>query len=276
MRSVQKTSPPIKSLAAALLAILVVATFAVRGEDAKQEKETPKTEKKAASRLISLSKEHSIWIDVKRKIVVVDGEVAVREGALEMFACPKGTKEHESVIAVHCNGQLIHAGLLAVGAKQGHPVRFDPKYEPATGTAIDIWILWQDDEGRHRVRAQDWVQDVKTEKALQHDWVFGGSGFWTDETDGKKYYHADAGDLICVSNFSTAMLDLPVESSQANDARLYVAFTEKIPPRGTKIRMVLSPKKGVKDQAKKGVEKKASEASNTDDSAKGSPAKTDQ
>jgi xanthine dehydrogenase molybdopterin-binding subunit B len=30
-----------------------------------------------------------------------------------------------------------------------------------------------------------------------------------DEDDGKKYYSADAGDVICVSNFPTAMLDIP-------------------------------------------------------------------
>lgn len=196
----------------------------------------------ATPRLVKLSKEHSIWVDAKRKLVVVDGEIAMREGPLEMFACPKGTKEHESVIAVHCNGQLIHAGLLAVGAKADHPVKFNPKYVPASGSIIDILILWEDDKGRHKVRAQEWVLDVETKKPMKHDWVFGGSGFWTDETTGKKYYHADAGDLICVSNFSTAMLDLPIESSQANDGLLYSAFTERIPPRGTKVRLVLTPR----------------------------------
>jgi hypothetical protein len=179
---------------------------------------------------------------VKRKLVIVDGEVAMREGPLEMFACPKGTKEHESVVAVHCNGQLIHAGLLAVGATHEHPVQFNPKYVAAAGSIIDILILWEDEEGRHKVRAQDWVMDAATKKPMTHNWVFGGSGFWTDETTGKKYYHADAGDLICVSNFSTAMLDLPIESSQANDGLLYTANTERIPPRGTKVRLVLTPR----------------------------------
>ena len=39
------------------------------------------------------------------------------------------------------------------------------------------------------------------------------------------------------------MMDLPVPSSQSNDALLYHAFTEKIPPIGTRVRMVLTPKK---------------------------------
>lgn len=214
----------------------------IRAQDDKPDASADSTTK-AAPRLVKLSKDHSIWVDATRKLVVVDGEVAMREGALEMFACPKGTKEHESVIAVHCNGQLIHAGLLAVGAKADHPVRFNPEYVAASGSIIDILILWEDEKGRHKVRAQDWVMDAETKEPMKHDWVFGGSGFWTDETTGKKYYHADAGDLICVSNFSTAMLDLPIESSQANDGLLYSAFTERIPPRGTKVRMVLTPRK---------------------------------
>jgi hypothetical protein len=38
------------------------------------------------------------------------------------------------------------------------------------------------------------------------------------------------------------MLDLPVESSQANAALLFQANTELVPPKGTKVRMVLTPK----------------------------------
>lgn len=200
-------------------------------------------------RLIKLAKDHEVWVDPQRKLVVVDGEVAMREGALEMFACPKGTKEHESVIAVRSNAQLVHAGLLAVGAVAGQPVRFDPEYTPATGTTIDILVLWQDDDGRHKVRAQEWIKDAKSGEAMQHDWVFGGSGFWTDPATGEKYYHADGGDFICVSNFSTATLDLPIESSQTNSALLFSAFTERIPPRGTKVRLVLIPRLDKKSQA---------------------------
>ncbi len=215
-------------------------------------------------RLIKLAKDHAVWIDMQRKLVVVDGEVAARDVGLEMFACPKGTKEHESVIAVQSNAQLVHAGLLAVGAVAGHPVQFDPKYVSATGTTVDIYILWQDDEGKHKVRAQEWVKDIKTGEEMKHDWVFGGSGFWTDQATGEKYYHADGGELICLSNFSTATLDLPIESSQANNALLFSAFTERIPPRGTKVRLVLIPR----------LEKKPQEAPKKDAAEPAAPAKT--
>ncbi len=41
-----------------------------------------------------------VWLDTKNKRVVLEGEVCLREGQLEMFACLKGTKEHESIVAV--------------------------------------------------------------------------------------------------------------------------------------------------------------------------------
>jgi hypothetical protein len=39
------------------------------------------------------------------------------------------------------------------------------------------------------------------------------------------------------------MLDLPIESSQANGELLFQAFTANIPPKGTKVRLVLIPRK---------------------------------
>ena len=50
------------------------------------------------------------------------------------------------------------------------------------------------------------------------------------------------GDLICVSNFPTATLDLPIESSQSNEALLFEAFTGRVPPRGTQVDLIFSAK----------------------------------
>ena len=52
---------------------------------------------------------HRLWVDLKKRHVVVDGTVCLREGQLEMFACPKGTKEHEAIVAIDCPAQFLHA-----------------------------------------------------------------------------------------------------------------------------------------------------------------------
>jgi hypothetical protein len=216
---------------------------AADGEDSRQAPPPKRALSQDPPGMKRLSPNYDAWIDPENKRVVVDGAVCLREGPLEMFACLRHTKEHESLVAVDCQAYLVHAGLLAVGAKQGAPAKFQPKYMPATGTEVEITIVWTDSKGAvHRDRAQDWIQDAKTGKAMQSNWVFAGSGFWEDDRTGEKRYLAEQGDFICISNFPSATLDLPVESSQSNDSLLFRAFTDHIPPLGTRVRLVLTPK----------------------------------
>ncbi len=204
--------------------------------------EPKKTLSKDPPGMKRLQPDADVWIDPKNKRVVMDGVVSLRAGTLEMFACLRGTKEHESIVAVDTKAFPVHAALLAVGAKPGSPVRFQPKYQPATGTPIDITMIWKDEKGKeHHARAQDWVRNLRTHKPIDFTWVFAGSGFYADE-EGHKHYQAEGGDFICVSNFPSAMLDVPVESSQGTADLQFEAFTEHIPPRGTKVRLVLTPR----------------------------------
>jgi hypothetical protein len=208
--------------------------------------------KDAVSGIVRMTKDYDLWIDPKRKLVIVDGQVCLREGQLEMFACPKGSKEHESIVAVNCKAQFVHAALEAIGAQAGKPVSFDPTYQPASGPIVDVYVLWQDAAGKkNRVRAQEWIKELKSDKAMTHPWVFAGSAVWTEETTGQRYYQADGGDFICVSNFPTAMLDVPVASSQANESLSFAAWTERIPALGTKVRLVLIPQLEKKNDSKK-------------------------
>ena len=192
-----------------------------------------------------------IWLTKDRKSVVIQTMVCQREAALELFACLLNSKEHESVLAVPVKAFYVHAGLLATGAKSGTPVSWDPKYTPPTGTEIEITVLWKDAEGKvQKARAQDWVRDASTGKAMTHPWVFAGSQMYKDQESGKESYVADStGELICVSNFPSATLDVPIESSDSNAALLFEAFTERIPDLGTPVTMVLTPKQDSKASA---------------------------
>ena len=196
-----------------------------------------------ADQLQKLDPEKPVWLDRQNKQVVVQGQVCARDVPLELFACLKDTKEHEAVITCDAKAITIHAGLLASGAVAGNPVKFAPKYEPATGTEIEVSVAYKDPSGKViTVPAQQWIIDNKTNKPMTAPWVFGGSYFWVDETTGEKIYQAEGGDFICVSNFSTAMLDLPISSSSANDALLFKANTPEIPALGTPVTLILKPK----------------------------------
>ena len=69
-------------------------TLAGNAEPEKQTIEIPATWKR-------LGKKEEIWIDTKAKEVIIAGIVCLDQGPLEMFICPEGTKEHESVISAN-------------------------------------------------------------------------------------------------------------------------------------------------------------------------------
>lgn len=262
----------------------------------------------ASSEPVSLNKSGTVQLDLKGKRLLIKSEVVLREGLLEMLACLKQTKEHEAILSVDAKAQVIHAGLIALGAEAGSPAKFVPDYKAASGQGINVFVNWTDAEGKlHRAFAQSWIRhatrryftqkiemlpkglkltqdndlkwddrnkellwygtmteaqrdmllklspDAPFQKAIrslfdqsqirQMDarWVFAGSGFNVDSATGEKYYLAESGDLICVANFSTATIDLSIESSATNDGLMFEAYTERIPPVGTKVTIELVP-----------------------------------
>jgi hypothetical protein len=212
-----------------------------------------------ANGIVYLSPQHDLWIDKKMHAVAMTGKIAVRQGNLEMLACPQGTKEHESIVAVATKAAPVHAALLFLGAKPGHPSKFDDKFHPASGPEVQVLIRWTDTKGeKHEADGRTWIRNVKTGKSLEYPWVFGGSGFQVDPDTHEKYYNADGGDFICVANFPTAMMDLPIESPKAWEEHLFEPFTDRIPPKDTAVELVLIPKLDKSDKPRdKPIEKPA-------------------
>ncbi len=189
-----------------------------------------------------LSRTDEIWLDLPGKRVIVGGKVALSSGELEVFACPELSKEHEAVVATKCPARLVHAALLAIGLEPGGPAKFVPEYVPAHGSKVNVRVRWTDADGKVQERpAREWVRNTQTDKELDVDWVFVGSSFWRDPVDGTDHYEADAGDMICLSNFPSAMLDVPLASSDSNEELMFEAFEGRVPPHGTPVELILSP-----------------------------------
>ena len=188
----------------------------------------------------------SLWFDAKNHRVILRAKVVLRDGPLEHLLCLNGTKEHEAILATGAAPKSIHAALLLTGAEPGHPVRFLPKFEPPTGTAMKIELEWNTDGKSLSADARNWVFDERKKKVLETDWVFAGSTIVEHPFTKKPYYTAEDGDLITVANFANAILDLPFASAATDAERSYVARTEAIPPLGTWVSMIFSPRKPTK------------------------------
>ncbi len=196
------------------------------------------------SSLKKLDKTAPIWVSKDRKRVALGGEVCLREGLLEFFACRRDSKEHESIVSLDVPPHLIHASLLAIGAKQGAPAKYDPVFVAPTGEEIEIEVLWTDEKsgGIVKRRAQELVLENESGETMRASWVFTGGLFGVDP-DGKKYYLANVtGEVIGVSNFPGSVLDVPFESSSDNASLSYAPNAKNIPPVGTKVLLLLSKK----------------------------------
>jgi hypothetical protein len=243
-------SPTRSSLLGLLILPALVAGLMLGCEGAAPREETrPKDKKDKAAVSKAESKKAAAGKNVvlevlpdKRRRVLVSAEVCLREGQLEQLMCRKQTKEHEAILTADVDARHIHAALIAAGAKEGSPVRFAPEYRPASGTRIKVSVQYKDKGKEVTAPAQSWIKNAKDNKTLQSDWVFAGSRFVKNPLDdGKEYYLANDGDIICISNFETALLDLPIKSPKDNADLIFVANRERIPPLGTKVVVILEP-----------------------------------
>jgi hypothetical protein len=182
------------------------------------------------------------WIDKKNKTVVLVGETCQASYPLEFFATLPD-RDYESVVVVTTPPYIVHAALIVLGAKPGHPVKFEPKFEPATGTEVGIEVRWKDKDGKVKnAPAQQWIRNIQTKKALDTNWVFAGSILRKDPQTGKEDYLANHGDFVSVLNLPMSTLDLPIRSTGAMESRLFEGFIENMPPAKTPVTIIFKPK----------------------------------
>lgn len=204
--------------------------------------------------LTKLDKDSPAWIDKGQKQVVLQGETCKAGYPLEFFATLPD-RGYESVVVIYTRPSIVHAGLLAVGAKPGKPAQFDPEYSPPTGTEIAIEVRWKDKDGKvQHARAQEWIRSIKTKKPMDVNWVFAGSMFRVNSETGEKRYMGDGGDFIAVLNLPTATLDIPIPSKSDLESRSFESLLEKVPPEKTPVTLVLTPK--LDKEGEKKVEEK--------------------
>lgn len=224
-----------------VLAALATLTLAGSGCDNETQSQAAPA-KSPEVKKVSAGKNVTIEIQGDKRRVLIESRVCLREGQLEQLLTRKGTKEHEAILAADVDGRDIHKALEVAGATAGKTVQFVPKFRAPSGPSIKVLVQWEEDGKLRTEPAQKWVLNEKTKKDLDQDWVFTGSQLIRDPDNIRPpFYLANDGDLICVSNFESALLDLPIESS-ANDAeREFAAHTQRIPPKGTRVVVILEP-----------------------------------
>lgn len=180
-------------------------------------------------------------IDWTHRRVEVDGEVVLREGALELFACTAHSREHESIVVVRPRPLRIYEALGLIGLDPGHPVRYDPKTEKwiePTGAPLRLDVRWEDHGKQHTCDVGAWLRDMGSgESPPPGVWVFAGStktkrGVFTADIEGT---------VVCVVDFPSALIAWPQLRTADNDSLWLQPATDRIPPVGTPVTLLISP-----------------------------------
>jgi hypothetical protein len=114
---------------------------------------------------------------------------------------------------------------------------------PPSGPQINVTLRYEEKGKTITVSGKDWLCGSKGKKLPNYEWVYAGSKLVPNNINPQEppYFLANDGDVICVSNFETALLDLPIKSPKDNADLVFVANTERIPPLETKVVVVLEP-----------------------------------
>ena len=182
----------------------------------------------------------NVRIDWGNRRVEVDGEICLREGMLELLVCSPNTREHESIISSPARPLRIYEALGLIGVAPGHPLRYDEpgkRWLPPEGDPIRIDVRWTVDGQAQTADLGTWVRDIETGEPIPPGaWVFAGSyrtqrGALAADGDGT---------IVCVVDFSSALIALPELRSADNALLRLEAAKKKIPPTGTAVTLLLS------------------------------------
>ena len=191
-----------------------------------------------------------VRVDLKNRQLAFDTEVCLAEGALEFLLVQWQSKTHESILHTKAKASHIHAGLLMLGLTAGKPARWSglqmgARFLPPAGAGLKLEMVWKDADGKSQsCEAGKWLtgQDDQEIERPEH-WIFIGS----DILPGGRYWAELDGEIISLTNFPSAVIDVPFRSSSVNDQRGIYANTKEIPPLGTKVEVVITPAAGAEN-----------------------------
>jgi len=264
---------PTRSLDAALF-VLVVALFSnVSGGAELASGDKPAPEKSATKPARKNVKLPGLVIDFQKRCVDIEGSICLDEGMLELIACTKGSKEHESIVAITARPMHIHAALLLLGANNGNPAMSKAVDEqktrwihvPPRGDPVGVYLVFKNKDGKmveHSIsefvarsgkRADAFgadEDDAEENIKFPGTFLFAGSHLHEDGPGPRKYLADHSGNAISIVTFGDELLCLPGMHAKGNDSLMWQVDATKLPKVGSKVMLRLRPQ--VKPAAKAG------------------------
>jgi hypothetical protein len=155
-----------------------------------------------------------------------------------VIATPEG-RLHEALFSAAVSPLQLQAMLYLLGLENGARIGDEHVRQ---GDLVDLDVEWTDADGaKHREPIESWMIDGRTKQPMQRiGWVFVGSGI----KDGT--FLADAEGNVCINySVGSTILDIP-DPAGADDTVFSANDGKKRPPKGSDVRIVLTPRSKAK------------------------------
>ena len=195
-----------------------------------------------------------LQIEEKTQKLVLKGKISEAlgeydehlKGAVEYLVCGRNGKEYESIIVVDATGKEIYEALEKLGVKAGTPPGYDAEKDeptPPTGTEFLIYAEWKDGDETKKVRAEELIFNVKTQKTMSHvAWVYSGSrvvaDLDSDDEDAMMPQAFMSNDIVALKRFdASALFQNPLPESE--EENIYKKNAALMPKLGTPVTLTI-------------------------------------
>ena len=196
----------------------------------------------------------TIQILEKEKKIILTGEISKAlgtydehlRGAVEYLVCGKGGKEYESIIVVDSAAKDVYDAMLKLGVKRGSPPAYDEEQDKEMGPkgeSVLIYIEWTDNGETKRVRGEDLLYNVHTQKPMKHAaWIFSGSRLIYDleseDEDAQIPQAFMSNDIVALNHLDgSALFQNPLPDAAKENT--YKKNEKLLPPLGTRVKLTI-------------------------------------
>ena len=204
-------------------------------------------------------------VEIEKNCVDVEASICLHEGTLELIACTKDSKEHESIVVIAAKPSHVHAALLLIGAHPGNPAMRKPVDEegtawidmPPKGQAVNVSLVFNNPAGEmveHPISDFIAPTDEDSEQTPNADnagapkkrkfsdtFIFAGSILRGNGTGPREYLSDQSGNVISLATFGDELLCLSGMHEQDNGALMWQINSDNLPAVGAKVTLRLRP-----------------------------------
>ncbi len=179
----------------------------------------------------------NVRLDTNKKEVVIPGEINIATGdtIIEFFACGLLGPSHESILMLDTEPLSIFVALGLLELKPGMNLETQGDPHDPEGSDVQVWVEWKQGDKVVSKTAHELVWNKFTKQPMEKThWVFTGGRIRTNQLTSQLTHN-----IIAVHRDPDSILNHPLPGGI--DDRTYRVNTDVVPPKGTKVKVIIRP-----------------------------------